>query len=416
MPSLWTFTRINRKPSADEIFTGILKSIMHSILRNKLLLVTYAMTFLYALHYAIPLYATSSYLHKYFNSSIVSAVYATGSVLALIASLSVSKSIKRFHTYQFTFGIALAEILVVLLFGHTENLYLLPLLFTIHFVLQILLFICLNIFIESFSMHAKIGSIRGLFLAVLNLGILMSPLIGGTILSLSTFSTLYTITALILVPYLFFLHRYLNHIKEPAYHSVDVFAAATKAFRNKNLRAAIIAEFVVQSFYAVMIIYSPLYLTTIGIPLTTYLSIILPLALLPLVILPYELGFLADKKFGEKEMLIIGLLILVVTTFLCVIITTPDIRIWTLVLLASRVGASFVETMAFSYYFKKVDVQDPSLTALFINMHGVGTLVVGTVGMLVAPFLGERPQLMFVILGCAILWSISYVLPMRDSR
>lgn len=389
---------------------------MHSILRNKLLLVTYAMTFLYALHYSIPLYATSSYLHTYFNSSIVSAIYVLGSALAIIASLSVSKTIKRFHTYQFTFGIALAEIVVVTLFGHTDNHYLLPIFFIVHFVLQTLLYISLNVFIESFSTHAKIGSIRGLFLAILSLGILISPLIGGVILSLSSFATLYTVTALILIPYLFFLHKYLHHIKEPAHHSVDVFKAATKAFQNKNLKAAVIAELVVQSFYAVMIIYSPLYLTAVGIPLTTYLTIILPLALIPLVVLPYELGLLADRKFGEKEMLIIGLLILTITTFICVILTTKDIRVWTILLLISRIGASFVETMAFTYYFKKADANDPSLTALFITMHAMGTFIVGTVGIIVAPFLGERPQLMFVILGCCILWSISYALPMKDTR
>jgi hypothetical protein len=72
--------------------------------------------------------------------------------------------------------------------------------------------------------------------------------------------------------------------------------------------------------------------------------------------------------------------------------------------------------MSFTYYFKKVGAEDPSLTALFINMQGVGMLIVGTVGVIVAPFLGERPQLMFIILGCAILWSISYVLPMKDTR
>ncbi len=389
---------------------------MDSILRNKLLLVTYAMTFLYALHYAIPLYATSSYLHKYFSASIVSAIYVLGSMFALIISLSVSKSIKKFHTYQFAFFITILEIVIVLLFGNTENRYLLPIYFIIHFVLQILLYISLNVFIESFSKHTNTGSIRGLFLAILSLGILISPLFGGMLLAHFSFSILYTITALILIPYLFFLHKYLSHIKEPAYHSVNVFEAAGKVFRNKNLRAAIIAELTVQSFYAVMIIYSPLYLSAIGVPLTLYLTIILPIALLPLVILPYELGLLADRKFGEKEMLIIGLLILTVTTFCCVIITTPDIRVWAILLLVSRVGASFVETMAFSYYFKKVDPHDPSLTALFINMHGLSTLIVGTVGVAVAPFLSNRPQLMFIILGCCILWSISYVLPMRDTR
>jgi MFS family permease len=374
------------------------------------------MTFFFALHYAIPVYATSSYLHKYFNSSIVSATYMVGSILALIASVSIAKSIRRFHTYQFTFGVALAEIVVITIFGHTQNIYLLPVFFIVHFVLQVLLNVCLNVFIESFTVHAKVGSVRGLFLAIFNLGVLISPFIGGMILKYSSFATLYTVSACMLIPYLYFLHHYLKHIKEPAYHQIDLFGAARQAFKNKNLRAALIGELTVQSFYAVMVIYSPLYLTAIGIPLTTYLTVIIPLALIPLVLLPYELGYLADKKFGEKEMLIIGLLILTVSTFLIVITRTTDIRVWVLILLLSRIGASFIETMSFSYYFKKVGAEDPSLTALFINTQGLSILIVGTIGVIVAPFLGDRPQLIFIILGCAILWSISYILPMKDTR
>lgn len=389
---------------------------MHSILRNKLLLVTYLMTFLFALHYAIPVYATSSYLHKYFNSSIVSAIYMVGSILALIASINIAKSVKKFHTYGFTFGIALAEIVVITLFGYTQNIYLLPALFVVHFILQVLLYISLNIFIENFTLHAKVGSVRGLFLAVFNLAVLVAPFIGGTILKYYSFTALYMVAASMLIPYLFFAHKYLKHIKEPAYHQINLFGAAKEAFKNKNLRAAIIGELVVSSFYATMVIYSPIYLTSIGVPLTDYMMIILPFALIPLVVLPYELGYLADKKFGEKEMLIIGLLILTVTTLLFAVITTTTLWAWIVLLIVSRIGASFVETMSFTYYFKKVGAEDPSLTALFINTQGMGMLIVGTVGVIVAPFLGERPQLMFIILGCAILWSISYVLPMKDTR
>jgi MFS family permease len=379
-------------------------------------MVTYVMTFLFALHYAIPVYATSSYLHTYFNSSIVSAIYMIGSILALIASVNIARSVKKFHTYGFTFGIAIAEMVIITIFGYTQNIYLIPVFFVVHFVLQVLLNITLNIFIENFTIHARVGSVRGLFLAIFNLAILISPFIGGAILRYYSFSVLYTVSACMLIPYLYFLHRYLHHMKEPAYHQVNIIGAAKEAFRNKNLRAAMIGELVVQSFYATMVIYSPLYLSAIGIPLTSYMMIILPIALIPLVVLPYELGYLADKKFGEKEMLIIGLLILTVTTFLFVTVSTTALWVWALLLFVSRIGATFVETMSFSYYFKKVGVEDPSLTALFINMQGAGTLIVGTVGVIIAPFVGERPQLMFVVLGCAILWSISYVLPMKDTR
>lgn len=389
---------------------------MHAIVKNKLLVVTYILTLLYALHYAIPLYATSSYLHQFFNSSTVSMLYMFGAIAALIGSISIAKYIKRFHTYGFTAGLVIAEILITSLFGLTTHPVLLGLFFVTHFFLQAFLYICLNVFIESFSKHADTGSIRGLFLTLLNIGILISPVIGGTILTVASFSMLYIVASCMLIPFLILVKIFLYHIEEPAYTEVNMLQALRTGWRDKNLRAALIAEFTVQCFYAVMIIYSPIYLATIGIPLTVYLTAIIPFVLVPLVVLPYELGYLADKKYGEKELLIGGLLILSLTVFLCVIVTTPNVALWVAILLASRIGAACVETMAFAYYFKKIGPEDASLTALFSNTLSFATITVGALGILIGPFLVERPQLMFVILGCAILWSVSYVLPMKDTR
>jgi MFS family permease len=292
----------------------------------------------------------------------------------------------------------------------------LGLFFIAHFLLQTLLYVCLNVFIESFSKHAETGSIRGLFLTLLNIGILISPIIGGTILSLASFSMLYIVASCMLIPFIFLIRTYLYHIQEPAYESIDMLQAFRLAWRNRNIRAALIAEFTVQCFYAVMIIYSPIYLATLGISLAVYMGIIIPFALIPLVVLPYELGYLADKKYGEKELLIGGLLILALTVFLFVVVTVPNVTIWVLILLASRIGAACVETMAFTYYFKKIGPEDASLTALFSNTLSFATITVGAIGIAIGPMLVDRPQLMFIILGCAILWSISYVLPMRDTR
>ena len=389
---------------------------MHAIIKNKLLIVSYLLTLLYALHYGIPLYASSSYLHQYFGSSTVSFLYMLGSIVALLGSMHVAKYIRRFHTYGFTMGLVIAEIVITIAFGVTKSVYLLAPFFITHFLLQTLLYICLNVFIESFSKHAETGSIRGLFLVLLNIGILISPMVAGAILSIASFSALYIVASCMLIPFLFLVRIYLYHIEEPAYESVDMLQAFRVAWSNKNIRAALIAEFMVQCFYAVMIIYSPIYLATIGISLTVYLTLILPFALIPLVVLPYELGYLADTKYGEKELMIGGLLILAVTTFLCVIITSSNPAVWIVVLIGSRIGAACVETMAFAYYFKKVGPEDASLTAVFSNTLSFATIIVGALGILIGPFLVERPQLMFLILGCAVLWSISYVLPMKDTR
>lgn len=389
---------------------------MHAIIKNRLLVVTYLLTILYALHYGIPLYATSTYLHQFFNSAWVSAIYMLGSLAALIGSMSVARYMRRFHSYGFTFAVVVAEILTVIAFGITENPFFIAVFFIAHFLLQTLLYICLNIFIESFSKHAETGSIRGLFLALLNIGILISPVVGGAILTLASFKMLYIVSALTLVPFLVLVKIYLYHIEEPAYERVNMLQALRTAWRNKNIRAALVAEFTVQAFYAVMIIYSPLYLGTLGISLTTYLGVILPFALIPLVVLPYELGYLADSKWGEKELMIGGLLILATTVFLSVVVTSSNPTVWMLIFLVSRIGAACVETMAFAYYFKKIGPEDASLTAVFTNTLSVATITVGAIGALIGPLLVTRPQLMFVILGVGILWSVAYVLPMKDTR
>lgn len=389
---------------------------MHAITKNKLLLATLLMTVLYALHYGIPLYATSTYLHMYFGSSTISILYVIASIITLLTSIHIAKYIKRFHTYQFTLGLVIAEIITTIAFATTTNPLFIGLFFVTHFCLQVLLYICINIFIETFSNHKETGSIRGIFLALLNMGILISPVLAGAILSISSFQALYIVASCILIPFIFFLHRYMSHIEEPAYHSLDMVKAAKRAWKNPDLRGALIAALILECFYSVMIIYSPIYLTSLGIPLTVYLATILPFALLPFVVLPYELGYLADTKIGEKELLILGLIIVAISLFLIVIIRSPDILLWTAVLVVSRIGASFVETMTFTYYFKKIEAEDASLTALFSNMRTLAVVVIGILGFAISPLLVTYPQLIFIILGCAVLLSILSIMQIRDTR
>jgi hypothetical protein len=70
--------------------------------------------------------------------------------------------------------------------------------------------------------------------------------------------------------------------------------------------------------------------------------------------------------------------------------------------------------MSFTFYFKKVGPEDASLTALFSNAYGLGTIFVGSAIFLISPFLVNRPQLVFVVLGCILLWSMTLVLSLKD--
>ena len=389
---------------------------MHTVTRNKLLLATFIMTILYAFHYGIPLYASSSFLHQYFGSSKISAIYMVGSLLTLLVSIHFTKYLHRFHTYNFTLSVVIAEILTTLAFSLTNNPWVILFFFTIHFCLSTLLYIIISVFIENLTPHAETGMIRGLFLTLLNLGILVSPFIGAALLAHKGYTELYIISAVVLVPFIYFLKRYFKHMPDPGYRSLDMIAAGKRAFTNINLRGALMSVLLLECFYAVMVIYSPLYLESIGIPLTTYLSAILPIALTPFVIMPYELGIIADNKLGEKELLILGLIIMAITTLSIVVISTTNTIIWAGILIVSRVGASCVETMAFTYYFKKINNQDASLVALIGNMRSVATVIVGFMGMIMAPLMVNYPGIIFIILGLALLLGVTYVLPIKDTK
>jgi MFS family permease len=374
------------------------------------------MTLLYAFHYGLPLYASSTYLGLTFKSSNVSLIYAVSSFITLLVSLHIAKYIRRFHTYRFTQAVVIAEILVTLGLALTHSAFFIALFFITHFVLTILIYISLNTFVEAFSPHHEVGMIRGMFLTVLNLGILISPFFGGEILARGGYQTLYIVAACVLIPFIFFLHRFMHQIPDPHYTKVEIFEAFNRARKDRDLGPILLALFILECFYGVMTIYSPLYLVSIGIPLPVYLTAILPVALLPLVILPYELGILADTKLGEKELLISGLLLMAIMTMVMALVTSSSILLWIVILTLSRVGASLVETMTFSYYFKKIGSKDIGLISVFTNIRSIAIIVVPLVGILISPLVVTYPGLMFVLLSIMLLYAALRTVPVHDTK
>jgi MFS family permease len=76
-------------------------------------------------------------------------------------------------------------------------------------------------------------------------------------------------------------------------------------------------------------------------------------------------GILSDRKIGEKEFLITGLIIMFIATLFIPMINTPLFLTWALVLFATRIGASLVEVSSESYFFKQVKEEDTGLISLF---------------------------------------------------
>jgi MFS family permease len=342
-------------------------------------------------------------------------LYAGASTLTLIISLHVAKYIKRFHTYQFTQGAVVAVIFFTAAVGISQSPIYIAIFFILQSILNVLIYISLNTFVESFSPNHEVGMIRGMFLTILNLGIIISPFFGGEILARSGYETLYIISAGVMFPVIFLLHSFMHKIPDPKYTRVQVLEAFNRARKDRNLAPILLSVFLLECFYSVMIIYSPLYLVSLGISLPTYLTTILPIALLPFVILPYELGILADTKLGEKELLISGLLLMAIMTMVMSLVTSSHALVWIIILILSRIGASFVETMTFTYYFKKISSKDIGLITVFSNVRSLAIIVVPLVGIIISPLITNYPGLIFVMLSIILLYGAIRVTPLQDT-
>ncbi len=392
--------------------------------QHRELLAALLLTILYAFHFGIPLYVTSTYLSVHnISPAGISVFYFLSALVTIFVSNHLNKYVRRFHTYSFTFFIVLAQILVTLGFAFASHALTLFLFFVGNFVLSTIIFTMVNLYIEHFTPRHETGAIRGIFLTLLNLGILIAPFIGGSILSqyssvsAESLRSVYIVSSACLIPFLFFLHHYLKSLKDPADHSVDLFHSFKKAFKNKDLRGALLGLLMLEVFFGVMVVNLPLYLQEqFAIDIPTFLTVLAPIALIPFVILPYELGTLADEKYGEKEFLILGLSIMAVSCFAVGLITTSSLLVWTLLLFVSRVGAATVETMLYSYYFKKIPSHDPSLTAVFTNMRNIGLMVFTAISFALSPLLLISPQAAFILLGIALAVSITSVLNLHDTR
>ncbi len=144
------------------------------------------------------------------------------------------------------------------------------------------------------------------------------------------------------------------------------------------------------------------------------IGIIFSIMLLPFVILDFPLGRLSDK-IGEKKMLIIGFLIISISTLTIPLFTTKSIYLWMLILFATRVGAATIETMSENYFFKSVDEKSVDVLSFFRNTTPVSFVIAP---LLAIPVLFFAPsfQYIFLVLGAIMLSGFLVSLKLRDVK
>lgn len=325
-------------------------------MKRQIFLAGFFLTFSAALSY----YVNSSFLGSLVGEHRVGLVYATAAALAIILVFAIHYLTKSFGLLKPSrfFGLILAGSYLAL---NLVNGIVWPLVFfVLIYVSVISLGLLFDLYLENLSCDRQTGRIRGGYLTVINVAVLLAPLAsGGTLGASGNFQSVYLLCFGVTLPLLYQLFFKLEEAKLPRAE-----ISLHEKLHDKNLRQIIKFDFLLNLFYSVMVIYLPIHLHgTIGFSWER-IGLIFTIMLIPFVLIDYPLGWLADKRWGEKEILTFGLIIAGLATLPIAWLTSKDWLIWAGLLFATRVGASAWEAMKETYLFKHVNAGDIGIISL----------------------------------------------------
>ncbi len=373
------------------------------------LLLIYLSAFFYALHYALPLYIDSSFLSGLVPPEKIGLIWSFSNILAVLFLANIPKILIAFGSRRTFVFFALLEFLSLAALSVFGSPVLLLAAFVLHMVFLNGVFFSLDLILESHSENEKTGRIRGSFFTVLNVAVLMGPLIAGLLVINGNFSDVYLYAAATLLPAAYLLGVMLPEYREPKYRPITFGKSLETIWHEKHLLGIFISCFLLQFFYAWMIIYMPLYLHDhVGFEFKEILGIIFPIMLLPFVLFDFVFGTFADLKKGggEKNGLIWGFAIMGAFTVLLAFLSSKSILVWAFALFATRVGAAAVEIMCEAYFYKHVSGKDAELVSDWRNVAPTAFVVAPTVATLILALSAFSLGYLFLVLGLLMLSGI----------
>lgn len=385
------------------------------IRKNRTLSLVYIANLFLSLHYFLIVYINSTFLDSFFTDKELSGLYIAGSLLGVILFLAAPFLLQRMSNYSLYLWLIALEFGALIGLTYSPSPLVIGGLFILHQASVMMLAYSLDVFLETLTkQETHTSELRGLFLTIANATLVISPAIVAFILGGSGYTRVYLLSAILLIPTFLIGFRSLSRVHEIPPHHVRIKEMWHDLLTKRNIRNVSIAHLVLQFFYAWMVIYTPLYLhEIIGFPWSE-LGIMFTIMLLPFVLLEIPIGHLADKKYGEKEFMILGFLIIATATFIIPLLTAPLFLAWTLVLFLTRVGASIAEITTEGYFFKQVGARDAHLISVFRITRPISFVLAPVVASLFLDAIGY-PGL-YMLLALITLSGVVWSAHIKDSK
>jgi MFS family permease len=363
----------------------------------------YILAVLFSYHTLLFAYNTSTFAGQYLQPTAVGVLHGAAALGAVGIFLLFPRLLKRCGVLLLgtLIMVAVLLLLTVLAFSHVPVLLLCAL--GLLLVLNPLCYLIIDVFSESLigTEEGHTGSKRGLALALMSAAAVVAPLSMGYLMSEPTnYTPLFVASAVIGVLFLLVLIGAFRRFTNPEFIVISLPTLLSTLRTNKNIRTVSIAHFLLQLFFSWIIIYVPLYLTTVVGFSWQEVSYIISAGLLAYVIFEYPIGIIADRYLGEQEMMALGFVILATTTALLASMSTAGVIVWMVVMFVNRIGASLVEVTTESYFFKQVKSSDAGLMGLFRLLRPAANVAGALMGSLLLAFLSFP---LFFIVGALVL-------------
>lgn len=358
-------------------------------------------SFLLGFAQALLLYVESSYFKEAIGGDNVSPYYFGAYLLALVALLNMHKIIHALGKSTAFFLFFFLQICCIAFLIFFPPSYLGVALMMLYIIMSYLTTVVLDIILESYSEDRRSGRIRGFHLMIINLGFLLGPYLSTNILEEYSYFGLFFLSMVI---NMFIFVIGLIGLRGENYKFVDrltVKDLVKKIFVNKDLMRIYWISFVLEFFYALMVVYTPLYLLSLGFAWDK-IGIVFTFMLLPFVFFGYPAGLIADRKIGEKEMIVFALVLMSFSTASIFFISSGSLWIWGGILFATRVGAALVETLRDSYFYKKIDARDMDIISFFRTARSVAYILATAFSALLLFFFSVKMIFLFVALVVAL--------------
>ncbi|OGI69198.1 hypothetical protein A3A09_00965 [Candidatus Nomurabacteria bacterium RIFCSPLOWO2_01_FULL_42_20] len=373
----------------------------------------YFLTFFLSIQFAFTAYVNSTFLANFVSIKTVGLIFTLSAVLAIIGLFYIPRILAVYCNHKILFS--LVSISLVSLFGlfESQTAPWVIFFFILYLLTNYLIVFSRDIFAESYTRDETTGKTRGILLTAINLGWVFAPLASGLVIKYFGYSEMYLLAAAFLFIAFIFILGPIRKLKDLSYRRIPLTETIKKMIVNKDIRKIYLANFMLQFFYAWMVIYMPIYLNQYLGFSWDKIGVIFMIMLLPFVLIEYPLGRLSDK-IGERKLLIGGFLVTGIATVLISFIGNPTLAVIAAILFMTRVGAATIEIMTESYFFRKVGALDSDIISFFRNTFPLSYVIaplLATVFFILFPF-----KYIFLTLGIIMLLSILIIRNLNNSN